>query len=441
MTGFAEKSASVLLTRISVIILSFFCGAISTRILGPTKRGVLDIMSLLPLFVTNFGHLGIANANLYFVAKKRHPLEKIVANSFSVSTLLGIILIVICYVAFFTFRDSIYKGIPLELTPLAFGIIPFALFHRYTQKTLMGREEVSSRNKIVFYPVLVRFIIIIILMVLLGMQLMGILLAGVGSFLAAYFFCYIYIKKWTIVRWRFDYKLFIESVKFGFVPFLALLVMNLNYRADLFLVKYFVDNTAVGMYSLAVSIVDTIGLLPESIGAVLFARVTSLSEKEANELTPKVCRFSLFICFIGGLSLFGVANFIVPFIYGEDFSASISPLLILIPGTLFLQLFYILHSDLTGRGKAIITVYIFSAAFLINLILNVIFIPRFGINGAALASTVSYALGSTYLACIFSRLTNIKLYRLLFITKADFAFCYFSMSAKLKSFRKSSQNM
>jgi O-antigen/teichoic acid export membrane protein len=346
--------------------------------------------------------------------------------------LLGLCLIIVCYLAFFGLRDSIFGGVPIELTPLVFGMIPFALFQKYTLYTLMGREEVSSRNRIVFYPVLVRFTFIVFLMVLLRMQVLGVVLADVGSYLMGFLLSIFFIARWSRIRWRFDVGLFVESVKFGFIPFLALLIMNLNFRADLFLVKYFIDNTAVGLYSLAVSVVDTLGLLPEAIGAVLFARVSNLAEEEANELTPRVCRLSLFICAVGGLVLMGIADFAVPLIYGQAFTGSVRPLMILIPGIVFLQLFVLLHSDLTGRGKAKVTVYIFSGALVVNLILNYLWIPRFGINGAAAASSVSYTGGSLFLAWTFSRFMNIEFYKLLVLTKGDIMDSWFFMLGRVK---------
>jgi O-antigen/teichoic acid export membrane protein len=249
---------------------------------------------------------------------------------------------------------------------------------------------------------------------------MGVLAAIFVSNLSAALFCFYYISKLTEIKVELDYHLFLESVKFGVIPFLALVVMNMNFKADVFLIKYYLNDTAVGLYTLGVTIVDKITLLPEAIGLILFSRVTNISEGEARKMTPLVCRFSILLSIVIGGVMFATAGFVVPLVYGSEFELSVGPLLILTPGTISLTVYIILHGDLTARGKAKITLYIFAFALVLNILLNLILIPMYGINGAAVASTVSYTIGGVGLVKAFAKINSISFWKLLFPTKEDF---------------------
>jgi Na+-driven multidrug efflux pump len=93
--------------------------------------------------------------------------------------------------------------------------------------------------------------------------------------------------------------------------------------------------------------------------------------------------------------------------------------MILIPGIISLTIYLILHGDLTGRGKAKLTLYVFFGALVLNIILNLFLIRAYGINGAALASTLSYSIGAFGLLFIFSRVNSVPLGNLLWLEKGD----------------------
>jgi O-antigen/teichoic acid export membrane protein len=85
-----------------------------------------------------------------------------------------------------------------------------------------------------------------------------------------------------------------------------------------------------------------------------------------------------------------------------------------------MTLFLLVHSDLTGRGKAKITFMVFSFALLINVLLNVLLIPQFGINGAAMASSVSYSVGAIWLCFFFAKETGLGVSDILFFKREDY---------------------
>ena len=89
------------------------------------------------------------------------------------------------------------------------------------------------------------------------------------------------------------------------------------------------------------------------------------------------------------------------------------------PGIALISVFLVLHSDLTGRGKAKTTLRVFSCFLVVNVILNLILIPWAGIAGSAIASTISYAGGSLTLAVCYARTYGLKVSELLVLERRD----------------------
>jgi len=402
--------------------------------LGPSNRGSFEILMLYPALIVAFGNLGIGNANLYFIAKKRYSVEKIVGNSLSLTFMLGGVLFAFTLALAYLTADFMFEEIPFYYCLLAFAAIPMLLFQRLTGYIFLGKEMIHLRNRLSIFPAIAIFFLNILLVVILKMSVLGAVISQLLSGILTFILGFYLLQKISRPRLTFDYNLLIESVKYGIVPFLALVIINLNFKMDIFLIKYFLDNTQVGYYSLGVSLAEKIWLVPEAFSLVLFSRVSNIEEREADILTPKVCRITLLFSIAVSLFLLATGNFIIPFIYGKEFKPSVVPLFLLLPGVVAMTLYLLIHSDLTGRGKAAITLKIFSAALFLNLVLNIILIPRAGINGAALASTISYTLGALSLSYIFSKEIHVSLKDIFIPRRSDYRDYLFPLFAKSKSF-------
>ena len=76
--------------------------------------------------------------------------------------------------------------------------------------------------------------------------------------------------------------------------------------------------------------------------------------------------------------------------------------------------------DLSGKGKPWVSLKAMTPALLINIILNVVFIPEYGAVGAALASSVSYSLAAILFIFFYSKETNIPVLDIIRYKASDF---------------------
>ena len=417
--SFVKDSLSVFSTRVLLFLVGISGGVIIARVLGPTNKGILSIIVLLPNLLVSVGHLGIGNANLYFIGKKKFSFQSILSNSLTLSITFGGFLILFCLVTVAFLKDTIFKEIDFIVIAIAVFIIPFTLFIKYASYIFLGKQMIRERNLVNILQGLLLFICIVVLVLFLRLGIKGALISTLGGLLFATFYSLRHLRRMGRLTLCFDYELFKKSIGYGIKPYLALVILSLNYRFDIFLVKYFLTNTDVGYYSLAVSIANKLWYLPSAVGIITYAKVASLDSEQANKLTPKACRNTLLASFIVGIVLFWAGRFLIPLVYGQAYMPSISAFMVLLPGVLAMTIYVTLHSDLAGRGRPEITLYVFSGALAVNIALNLFLIPKMGIEGAALASTVSYTAGSVVLGYIFSRLTNTKLRDILLLQRSD----------------------
>ena len=99
-------------------------------------------------------------------------------------------------------------------------------------------------------------------------------------------------------------------------------------------------------------------------------------------------------------------SFVLPLIYGAPFADATVQLLMLLPGIFFMGLESVLVQHFTGTGlpRAIPVFWLITLAF--NIGLNLVVVPTFGGRGAAVTSSLTYALIFTLVTVYFCRKTK-----------------------------------
>ncbi|MEM4675390.1 MAG: polysaccharide biosynthesis C-terminal domain-containing protein, partial [Nitrososphaerota archaeon] len=195
-------------------------------------------------------------------------------------------------------------------------------------------------------------------------------------------------------------------VIYGIQAHLSNILGFLNYRVDMFLVNAFLGPAAVGLYTVGVGLVEKLWMLSFAASTVLFPRVAAeTEEKKRKEFTPLVARTVLWSTAVAALILALVSRWVVVLLYSEAFLPAASALQALLIGIIALSAGRVLANDIAGRGLPRLNIYTGAVAVLTNVVLNIFWIPKFGIVGAAWASIVSYTvsfLGSLFFYCRLS---------------------------------------
>ena len=178
---------------------------------------------------------------------------------------------------------------------------------------------------------------------------------------------------------------------------------------------------AQGLYSIAVVLAEKLSHIPQSVQVVLFPKLSSMDVDDANELTPRVLRSSLFLTAVAGAVLYFLSRPLLVLFYSTEFLPALEAFRILIPGIVMLSVAKILASDFSGRDRRLYQTAATGVAFAVNVGLCFLWIPQHGIAGAAWASTAAYTLQSALMLVFFGRLSGKGVLESTIVRGEDFA--------------------
>jgi O-antigen/teichoic acid export membrane protein len=419
MSTFTLDALTTFITRVCVFGLGFLIGVINARVLGPSGKGTVALAVLVPTFASQFLRFGVDVANVYFLGSKKHALQAILGNSLMVvvaTTMVAVPVYVICIPLI---SDTIAAGVEPSLLLLAGLLLPLSLLVGHLSPIFLGLQRVKKYNFIALWGKVTAFFFIVVLVVVLSLGVVGAIWATILASLLVVSWALKELSKEVSVKPTLNPGLLKESISLGFRAYLGNVVQFFNYRLDMFVVNYFIGVANVGFYSTAVTGAELLWYIPQAVATILFPRTAATGVEEAKLFTPKVCRNTFLITLIAALGLSIVSKPLILFIYGEAFAPSVIPLWLLMPGVVALSISKILTSDLAGRGLLQYGAYSSAISLIATVICDLVLIPRWGIAGAAVASSISYCIATLVVLFFYVRISGNGLAVVLIPRKED----------------------
>ena len=138
---------------------------------------------------------------------------------------------------------------------------------------------------------------------------------------------------------------------------------------------------------------EILWFFPNAVGFVIFPKATATKPEAMSAFTPKVFWITLGVTALGAMGLVVLGKSFIQLIYSLNFVGAYLPMLVLLPGVILLGGAKVLTNEIAGRGYPQYNSLNAGIAFILTVIFDLILIPRYGILGAALASSISYAVG------------------------------------------------
>jgi O-antigen/teichoic acid export membrane protein len=176
-----------------------------------------------------------------------------------------------------------------------------------------------------------------------------------------------------------------------------------------YLLAFFLAPEQVAYYAIATALAEVAWYLPDTVGVVLFPRLSRMPHEEIHTITARVCRSTVGLTLIMVVVLGGVSWFFVPFAYGEAYAASVVPLLILLPGIVVMGIYKVLTRNYSSRDRQQVSIAAAFTALALNIGLNLVLIPLWGVPGAAVASTMGYIAAGVIMLFAFRRDSGLAL--------------------------------
>lgn len=405
-----------------VTVSNLLVGILLTRLLGPAGFGLYSAIIVVPIIVIGFTQLGIRRSAIYHIGNKILPEDRIVSALFILMLYTSTLSILICgFVYFFSATQPID---PLIIV-LVLITIPMLLSNVFAGGVFLGKEDIRQASLINAGPTILTLVMTILFVWLLKMQVLGAFLAISVANLMMVFHSYrvLMVRFRYNITWKYHEGIMKSMIKLGLVNAIAIFIMQLNYRLDILMLKKLSSLEQVGFYSLAMQIAEQLWHIPYAIEMIVLSRsANSQDDKFIHRTVASIFRVSLIISLAGGIAIFFLAPLLIAPIFGEEFRASVPMIQTVLPGILVLVGFRILNSRLTGMGKPQIAIYTFAPALVINFVLNLFLIPKYGGIGASWSTNISYAAGSVLFLFVYARHVGMPVREIFRYRRSDFYF-------------------
>lgn len=386
--------------------LMFIANALITRFLGTELKGEYTWLITTANIISIFAGLGIYQSISFCSRKNDTNIVQTYSNIF-------------CLQAF------VYGAIILSLY-LAIGDSRFILILVLALADLTSQQ--FSMLILITNPKIRNFILIVgaILNLLLNFIALyyttASVLTAIGIMvIIKIIYIILFIKKLNVNPHIFQINVesIFSKIKFGFVPMLSFLLITLNYKVDILMLKGFsvIEPSELSFYATGVSVAEVAWLIPDVFKEVLFSKTAKDNAYEDVIASLRVSNFVLFI-FIVAMTIGGKA--FLKILYGSAFLQAYPVTLLILCGIPAMSWFKIINTLFVAQGKSKIGFIILLCSMVLNIVINLWMIPRMGIAGAAIASVSSYCLCGFIFLISFARQVNVSLRQLIIPKKNDF---------------------
>ncbi|MGI8513294.1 MAG: lipopolysaccharide biosynthesis protein [Solirubrobacteraceae bacterium] len=178
---------------------------------------------------------------------------------------------------------------------------------------------------------------------------------------------------------------------FAMMTFATLSLTQIVHRVDVLIVAGYLGEGQAGLYAVATQVGDVLLVVPAALGVVVFRRGATATEghwKDALGTLAGTAAFAAALAVAVGVA----AAPLVRTLFGSDYEGSVEPLRWLLPGVVLLGLQGVVSNYVASRGRpgAVLVAWLTSAVF--GIVADLFVVPRHGIVGAAIVSSVSYLL-------------------------------------------------
>lgn len=386
------------------------------RMLGPSGQGMYGLVVATAVIVCMVSGLGIPAASIYFVGSRQTPMATAAQQNILLATLLGAAGAALLALT----APWVLPGVPCTVVLLGGALAALLLLNNLMTAVLQGAQSFHAYNVFALMPPLLTLVFLATGALLGATHLHNALMATVAAQGCTALATLGMVAPAGLARpWRIDRGYVRHALRYGGVATVANIIGQLNYRTDVYLIAHWLGTGAVGHYAVATGVGERLWILSFASSVVLLPHAARTQADGAPSLTPVVARHVLLLSLLAGAGLYVLAPWALPIIFGADYHASVPALRALLPGLVALNVGRLLSNDLAGRGRPDLNAWLGGAALLINVGANVYCIPRWGIVGAGLATSISYSCDALSKLVAFSRVAGVPWYESVLLQRTD----------------------
>jgi O-antigen/teichoic acid export membrane protein len=378
-----------MLYQVFVTALPILTTPYIARVLGLHANGIHSYTEGIVTYFMLLGALGTAMYGTRKIAYERNDLGKMTQSAWEIILLRFILLGITlgAYVITLCINNEYAYIYRIQIINILATAIDISWFF----------QGVEDFKKVTLRNMIVKFVYVICLLVFIKEpeDLQWYVLLVVGSAFFGNVLMWFYLKDYLVKKaLKKPLKLFIH-LKGSVALFIPQITNYVYALLDRSMLKWITDDTDnVGIYDQAQRLIRAITAILQSVGYVMLARISNLSaennEQGIRQYIRKSMNFTLFLAFPIMFGLLGTAEDFIPLFLGDEYLEVIPVLKMLSILVLTMSLNSVLGVQLlisVGKEKkyAIAT----TTGAIVNVLVNIISIPRYGVLGACISSILA----------------------------------------------------
>ncbi|ELY47121.1 flippase [Natronorubrum bangense] len=392
---------SVVSAKVIVLVVTAVSTPLLYRFLGASAFGdyafLLSVFAIYMIFVSS----GITDGVRKFLAEDRNAAnwsEHVVGFYFRLAIVLAAVgsLLLVAAAQFGIVALAFGDELTIYFYALAVLVLT-AQFRDYARKTLMGfgLERYSEPLKVLDK---LGFVVVAIPLVYVGYGVMG-ALAGhlfASALVAAVGLVLVHRRISLSCLFSRPTKRFprAEMLTFNSMSIVLVFLLMSLYHIDIVMLQRFAESSDVGNYRAALTLAEFLWFVPLALQTVYVHSTSELwsnnRHRKITELASRTTRYTFLLTAVMAVGLAALADIAVPLYFGSEAEPAVTPLLLLLPGALGFALARPILAVSQGNGTLRYPVAATGTAAVINVSLNAALIPRYGMHGAAIATSVGY---------------------------------------------------
>jgi O-antigen/teichoic acid export membrane protein len=389
-----KNTSWLFMEKILRMIVGLFVGIWVARYLGPEQFGLFSyIQNFVGLFIV-ISTLGLDEIVIKEIVKDEKSRDRLIGTAFSLKLMGSFLVLIILAIAINFTSNSKYMNL------LVFIVASATIFQSFDVIDFYFRSKVIS--KFTVYANIISLLlssIIKISLILNDAPLIAFVwLVLFDSIILACGFIYFYLKNnFSIKLWKFDPILAKNLLENSWPLILSGMVIAIYMKIDQVMIKDMLGNIEVGNYAVAVKLSTIFYFIPMIINSSLFPAIINAKQRSETlyyQRLQKLYDLMVWIAIAIAFVMTFMSNWIVNLLYGEQYLNASGVLMIHVWAGVFVFLGVASAKWFIVENLQKYFFYRTLSGAILNITLNYILIPIYGIYGAAIATLISQMVAS-----------------------------------------------
>lgn len=396
-------------TRILNLLIGFANMMLGAKILGAAEWGIGYMVVVDVSFLLIGVELLAGSGLVYFTPRKKLSTLMLVSYSWIIIaiTLYALVFWLLSY-----FPDTFDNIVPQGYAKITLLMVLVYSFHNFNLNIFLGKEKVHLYNWVFSIQILTQITVMCVLLFIFHITdahaFIYSLMSGY-SVAAIVGFCFLLpmVKKEGFDSIKVTAK---EMFSYGAIIQLSTLVSTLNKRLSMFLLKQHWGDERVGVFSSGTQITEGVKIIGNSLALVQFSALSNMTDrKEAVKLTLRFIKIAVVFTILALAIIVLMPTSFYEWVLSKEFSEIKHVMLYMSPGIIFLAAHTILAHYFSGTGQPKYNLYASLTGLCFTIPSTLLLVKPFGIDGAAISSSITFAASFTYHWIIFRKQSSLRL--------------------------------